>query len=191
MAPLGNPNLGLETHPVWIQAKKIEKIAIDLKDDKPTQAFDLKLAADTILMCTEAQFHRDRDIMVGLAETATKLDRTLKRIELLDAAKLAKIIDDANELQREEAAKIFRLATDTHDEDGASARSLTDMEWLRRYRNMDEASIQNWTNVLTAAQHYNATVSLNALKRLAMEEGGERLWRVMNNAVLNPHEAMS
>ncbi|EEU48022.1 uncharacterized protein NECHADRAFT_75178 [Fusarium vanettenii 77-13-4] len=174
----------VETHPLRQAAQKLEKFAFKLKEKNPADAVELKHLSDSINLICDVLYHEEIKAKTQTEGMAVQMDKTLQKLQLLDGPALTAIIDEVNEEQQKQFAEVRKLAVDAHNEDGASALQMTDKEWLLCYRNMGDAEIQKWVDFFVDISDIETGLP-DTWKALVMQTGGDRLWRVLNNAMSN------
>ncbi|RSL62320.1 hypothetical protein CEP54_005779 [Fusarium duplospermum] len=128
-----------ETQPLRRVAREIENLAFKLKDKAPIEAAELKdISYDIFLSCDM----QDQVDMTSSAKLDVRLDELFQKIQALNIPAMTTFINKVYKEQQKKPTDFHKLAVDSHDEDGASARQMTDKEWLLCYRNMNDATIQ-------------------------------------------------
>lgn len=116
-----------------------------------------------------------------------KLGEILQKVQLIDGAALTAIMEEVNVEQRQHLAEFRGSQVDAHDEEGELASQMTDKEWLHYYRKMDDAKIQTWIDLFVDQSDDEMNLP-TTVKEAIMERGGERLWRVLKDAVSDPSD---
>ncbi|RSL90710.1 hypothetical protein CEP52_014498 [Fusarium oligoseptatum] len=154
----------------WLQQTALTQVAVNRHVPLP------KMVADQPVCRAARQLE---DLAFKLK---SKFEALFQKVEPLNGAAMTGIIEDINKEHQKQSTEFRALANDAHDENGERARQMTDKQWLFRYRNLNEANIQKWIDHFVD-QSRNPTGISDSWKALIMDTGGERLERVLNNAM--------
>ncbi|UPK97871.1 hypothetical protein LCI18_008806 [Fusarium solani-melongenae] len=171
----------VETRPMRQIARKLEKFAFKLKKTSPVDAANFKHMSDTTTLLCNLQYQAEINTMAIQQATVGKLEKFLQKVQLLDGPAMTAIVDNVNKEQEKVLAEFREKAIAVQDEEGASACQMTDKKWLLSYRNMNDAKIQTWIDLHVELSGIETGIP-EAWKTLVMKTGGDRLWRVVNNA---------
>ncbi|RSL88220.1 hypothetical protein CDV31_016099 [Fusarium ambrosium] len=168
--------------PVCRVARQLEDLAFKLKSKSSIEAIEAKKIADTLAISCHMQYQTGMASEAKMEAMMARFEALFQKVEPLNGAAMTGIIEDINKEHQKQFTEFRALANDAHDENGERARQMTDKQWLFRYRNLNEANIQKWIDHFVD-QSRNPTGISDSWKALIMDTGGERLERVLNNAM--------
>lgn len=185
--PIPLPKI-VETQLMRQAARKLERFAFKLKKTNPTDTADLKHILDTITLLCDVQYQAEIKAtakMEAMEAMEAKFGKYFQKIQSLNCPAMTDIIDNVNKEQEKVFADFRGRATTVQGEDGASACQMTDKEWLLTYRNLNDAKIQRWIDLYVELSGIETGIP-ETWKVLIMETGGDRLWRLLEQAIFNP-----
>ncbi|KAJ4199603.1 hypothetical protein NW767_008026 [Fusarium falciforme] len=133
-------------------------------------------------MLCDVQYQAEIKATAKMEAMEAKFSEYFQKIQPLNCPAMTDIIDNVNKEQEKVFADFRGRAITVRGEDGASACQMTDKEWLLTYRNLNDAKIQRWIDLYVGLSGIETGIP-ETWKALIMETGGDRLWRVLNNAI--------